>query len=93
MATPNGTTTASDSSTTPNNTPVVVRDPRFQAGRKLVQQGLAQEGAIEIFATLVEEATNKYGESSIESAPPFLKMIAVRMKTQGETRETARTTG
>jgi tetratricopeptide (TPR) repeat protein len=58
-------------STTTINTPVVTRDPRFQAGRSLVQKGLASEGAIEIFSTLVEEATAKYGESSIETAPAY----------------------
>ncbi len=41
------------------------------AGRSLVQKGLAAEGAIDIFATLVEETTNKYGESSIETAPTY----------------------
>ena len=53
------------------NTPVVTRDPRFTAGRNLVKKGLATEGAIDIFATLVEEATAKYGESSIEVSPAY----------------------
>ena len=57
--------------TTTTTTPVVVRDPRFQAGRSLVQKGLAQEGAVEIFATLLEETRTKYGDSSIETAPAY----------------------
>lgn len=52
-------------------TPVVTRDPRFLAGRSLVQTGLAHEGAIDIFAILVEEARSKYGEESIETAPAY----------------------
>ena len=61
--------------TTPNTststTPIVTRDPRFAAGRNLVKKGLATEGAIDVFATLVEEATAKYGESSIETSPAY----------------------
>jgi tetratricopeptide (TPR) repeat protein len=66
-------TTGGTATTTTNAyaAPVVTRDPRFLAGRSLVQKGLAAEGAIDIFATLVEEATNKYGESSIETAPTY----------------------
>ena len=56
---------------TTTNTPIVTRDPRFTAGRNLVKKGLATEGAIDIFATLVEEATAKYGESSIEVSPAY----------------------
>ena len=36
-----------------------------------MKKGLATEGAIDIFATLVEEATAKYGESSIEVSPAY----------------------
>ena len=59
--------------TEPNNTntpPVVTKDPRFLAGRKLCERGLADE-AIEIYATLLEETTQKYGENSIETAPTY----------------------
>ena len=35
--------------------PIVTRDPRFKAGRSLVQKGMAHGGAIEIFSSLVEE--------------------------------------
>ena len=52
-------------------TPVVTRDPRFQAGRSLVQKGLAKEGAIDIFATLVEETSTKFGTDHIETAPAY----------------------
>lgn len=34
--------------------PPVTRDPRFIAGRTLIQTGRANEGALEIFATLLE---------------------------------------
>ena len=51
--------------------PLVTRDPRFQAGCSLVQKGLAHEGAVEIFELLSEEAGNKHGESSIETAPAY----------------------
>lgn len=51
--------------------PAVTRDPRFKAGRSLVQKGLASHGAVEIFESLAEEAGIKYGESSIEAAPAY----------------------
>jgi hypothetical protein len=59
--------------TEPDNTnapPVVTKDPRFLAGRKLCERGLADE-AIEMYATLLEETTQKYGENSIETAPTY----------------------
>jgi hypothetical protein len=60
--------------TEPNNItnapPVVTKDPRFLAGRKLCERGLADE-AIEMYATLLEETTQKYGENSIETAPAY----------------------
>ena len=34
--------------------PPVARDPRFKAGRTLIQTGRANEGAVDIFATLLE---------------------------------------
>jgi hypothetical protein len=39
----------------------------------LIQQGMANEGAIEIFSTLVEECIAKHGESSIETSPAFFE--------------------
>jgi tetratricopeptide (TPR) repeat protein len=51
--------------------PLVVNDPRFQAGRKLVERGLSNEGGVEIFATLLEEVNTKYGNDSIEAAPAY----------------------
>jgi tetratricopeptide (TPR) repeat protein len=66
--------------------PVVTRDPRFHAGRQLVQTGLAAEGAIDMFGTLLEEVTNKYGESSIETAPVYYEygnaLLRAAMKAQ-----------
>ncbi|MGK3736412.1 MAG: hypothetical protein ACI8RD_003974 [Bacillariaceae sp.] len=59
--------------TEPNNTnapPVVTKDPRFLAGRKLCERGLAEE-AIEMYAILLEETSQKYGENSIETAPTY----------------------
>jgi tetratricopeptide (TPR) repeat protein len=60
-------------STASVSSPSVLRDPRFEAGRALIQQGLANEGAIEIFSTLVEECIAKHGESSIETSPAFFE--------------------
>jgi tetratricopeptide (TPR) repeat protein len=63
------------SSATPSATaiqaPVVTRDPRFHAGRQLVQKGLAAEGAVDIFAMLVEETVSKYDSASVEAAPAY----------------------
>lgn len=53
--------------------PAILQDPRFVAGRSLIQQGLAGDGAIDIFSTLVEECIAKYGESSIETSPAFFE--------------------
>jgi hypothetical protein len=52
-------------------TPTVTNDPRFIAGRKLVERGMAGEGAVEIFATLLEDCTSKHGPSSIETVPAY----------------------
>eukprot|EP00980_Cylindrotheca_fusiformis_P018961 scaffold6350_cov117-Cylindrotheca_fusiformis.AAC.6 len=59
--------------TTTSNTaaPAVTSDPRFKAGRSLVQKGLASHGAVEIFESLAEEVGSKHGESSIEAAPAY----------------------
>lgn len=48
--------------------PKICSDPRFRAGRALVTMGKAAEGAVTIFASLLEEARNKYGETSLEAA-------------------------
>jgi len=50
--------------------PVVTKDPRFLAGRKLCERGLADE-AVEMYATLLEETTQKYGPNSIETGPAY----------------------
>jgi hypothetical protein len=47
--------------------PVVVRDPRFVAGRATV----GEAPSVTIFATLLQEAVAKYGESHIETAPAY----------------------
>ncbi|KAL3944409.1 MAG: hypothetical protein SGBAC_001533 [Bacillariaceae sp.] len=53
--------------------PIVTQDPRFKAGRNLIQKGLAAHGAVEIFESLAEEAGNKFGESSIEASPAYFE--------------------
>jgi hypothetical protein len=63
-------TSQSQSKSTNSATPVVVRDPRFRAGRKLVETGQANH-AIDIFATLLAEARRTYGDASIETAPAY----------------------
>lgn len=47
--------------------PAVTTDPRFRAGRKLVESGKSSE-AIPFFATLTEESRTKYGPESIETS-------------------------
>lgn len=47
--------------------PVVVRDPRFVAGRATV----GQQTSIDVFGTLLQEAVGTYGESDIEAAPAY----------------------
>ncbi|CAJ1943076.1 unnamed protein product [Cylindrotheca closterium] len=53
--------------------PIVTLDPRFKAGRNMIQKGLAAHGAVEIFESLAEEVGNKFGESSIESSPAYFE--------------------
>jgi tetratricopeptide (TPR) repeat protein len=53
-----------------SNIPVVARDPRFRAGRTLIQRGQAGQ-AVETFASLLQEARTTYGEDSIETAPAY----------------------
>jgi tetratricopeptide (TPR) repeat protein len=50
--------------------PVVSRDPRFRAGRTLLQRGQC-ERATSIFATLLEESRTKFGQENIETAPAY----------------------
>jgi len=47
--------------------PVIVRDPRYVAGR----QTIGQASSIDIFALLLEEAQSKYGNEHLETAPAF----------------------
>ena len=57
--------------TEPNNTnapPVVTKDPRFLAGRKLCERGLAEE-AIEMYAILLEETSTIRMPSSSGAQP------------------------
>jgi hypothetical protein len=47
--------------------PVVLRDPRFVAGRATV----GQPTSIDVFSTLLQEAVATYGEAHIEAAPAY----------------------
>lgn len=47
--------------------PVVVRDPRFLAGRATV----GEPASIDVFGTLLQEAVSKYGEAHVEAAPAY----------------------
>ena len=50
--------------------PVVARDPRFRAGRTCMQQGKAEQ-AVSIFATLLQEARQKFGDDHVETIPAY----------------------
>lgn len=50
--------------------PKVVKDARFRAGRTLVRNGQASK-AVDIFATLLEEARNKFGDEHFETCPAY----------------------
>lgn len=50
--------------------PVIPKDPRFRAGRTLLQRGQCEQ-ATSIFATLLEEARTKFGQDTIETAPAY----------------------
>ena len=47
--------------------PVLMRDPRFVAGRQTIGQGTS----IDIFALLLEEIRNTYGPDHFETAPAY----------------------
>jgi hypothetical protein len=51
--------------------PKITKDPRFRGGCKLIQSG--RDGAIDMFALLLEEARTTYGEASIETAPAYFE--------------------
>ena len=60
------------------------------AGRKLVERGLADE-AIAVYATLLEETRQQYGDTSIETAPAYyeygnslLRAVAKNQRQQEE---------
>ena len=48
--------------------PIVCRDARFRAGKKLIQRGLVHLGAIKIFSTLLNRAEEEFGPASLEYA-------------------------
>ena len=50
--------------------PAISKDPRFRAGRTLLQLGQCEQ-ATSIFASLLEEARTKFGQDSIETAPAY----------------------
>ncbi|KAI2511483.1 hypothetical protein MHU86_2919 [Fragilaria crotonensis] len=51
----------------PSDPPKITMDPRWKAARALVQSGHSQ-GAVDMFATLVEETIARYSETSLEAA-------------------------
>jgi tetratricopeptide (TPR) repeat protein len=51
--------------------PPITTDPRYRAARRLITSGRSADGAIEMLATLVEEARSKYGEDSINAAAVY----------------------
>jgi hypothetical protein len=51
--------------------PKAVSDPRFRAGRRLLTEAHQSEAAIQVFASLLQEAEKSYGVESIETAPVF----------------------
>jgi transcription termination factor NusB len=50
--------------------PTVAQDPRFRAGRALVQKGQAA-AAVNVFASLLEKARTTFGEAHVETAPAY----------------------
>ena len=66
--------------TTNNNTtkvvaPIVTNDPRFIAGRKLVERGMANEGAVEIFATYWKIVPRNMVHHRSNLYPPIMNMV------------------
>ena len=62
----------SSASPTPKQpAPSITSDPRYRAARRLIASGRSADGAIEMLATLVEEARSKYGEDSVEAAAVY----------------------
>eukprot|EP00563_Minutocellus_polymorphus_P004425 CAMPEP_0181042636 /NCGR_PEP_ID=MMETSP1070-20121207/12260_1 /TAXON_ID=265543 /ORGANISM="Minutocellus polymorphus, Strain NH13" /LENGTH=381 /DNA_ID=CAMNT_0023120871 /DNA_START=44 /DNA_END=1189 /DNA_ORIENTATION=+ len=53
--------------------PSITSDPRYRAARRLITSGRSADGAIEMLATLVEEARSKYGEDSIDAAAVYFE--------------------
>ena len=58
--------------------PKITRDPRFRGGTKMIESG--RDGAIDVFALLLEEARTKYGEASIETAPAYFQYGQARYR-------------
>lgn len=48
--------------------PKVCKDPRFRAGRKLVQRGLVHQGALKIFALMMDRAEEEFSAQSLDYA-------------------------
>mmetsp|Transcript_12075 Transcript_12075/g.28619 ORF Transcript_12075/g.28619 Transcript_12075/m.28619 type:complete len:358 (+) Transcript_12075:105-1178(+) len=71
-------------------TPIVTRDPRFLAGRELVERGLADE-AVETYATLLEETRLQYGDASIETAPAYFEYGNTILRAVTKQQTTAKT--
>lgn len=57
-----------------NSVPLVTRDARFRAAKKLKQSGRVHLGAIPIFETLVNRAEEEFGTKSIETAVVYYEL-------------------
>lgn len=73
----------------PATSPSLTKDPRFLAGRELV----GDEGAVEVFGTLLESARTKFGEDHIETAPAYYEygnaVLRRRQRVDDDPREAA----
>ena len=67
--------------------PKVTRDPRFIAGRKLVQGGLIDDATVELFGLLCEESRTKYGDAHVEAAPAYYEYGNVLLRSHDARRE------
>ena len=54
--------------------PIVTKDARYRAARKLIESGRGQLGAIEMFETLVNRAEEEFGENSIDTATVYYEL-------------------
>ena len=73
--------------------PKVVNDPRFRAGRRLIEEGKAHFGAVEMFEVLSEQSAAQFGEESVEAATAMFEygnalFCAFRLRVEQKTDHT-----